>query len=173
MGGELAAVIGTGQTNLAQRLHMSIAEMARQAAERALSDANMNWNDIDAVVLGKTPDIFDGHLFPELFLAGALGAVGKPMIRIHTAGSVGGHTAVQAAHLVQAGLFEKVLTVAYAKESEGDINWSVSGGGIPFYSPLVAGPGGYFAPHIRAYMRRSDAPDHVGIHIAYKGSRFG
>ncbi|NIU06914.1 MAG: thiolase domain-containing protein, partial [Gammaproteobacteria bacterium] len=93
------------------------------------------------------------------------------MIRIHTAGSVGGHTAVQAAHLVQAGLFEKVLTVAYAKESEGDINWSVSGGGIPFYSPLVAGPGGYFAPHIRAYMRRSDAPDHVGIHIAYKDRR--
>jgi hypothetical protein len=24
----------------------------------------MDWNDIDAVVLGKTPDIFDGHYTP-------------------------------------------------------------------------------------------------------------
>jgi acetyl-CoA C-acetyltransferase len=171
MGAQLAAVIGVGQTQLAHRLYMSLAEMTRQAAERALADARMDWNDIDAVVLGKTPDIFDGHLFPELFLAGALGAVGKPIFRIHTAGSVGGHTGIQAAHLVQAGLFEKVLTVTYAKESEGDLNWAVSGGGIPFYSPLVAGPGGYFAPHIRAYIRRADAPDNTGIHIAYKDRR--
>ncbi|MBH25712.1 MAG: acetyl-CoA acetyltransferase [Myxococcales bacterium] len=171
MSGQRAAVIGIGQTQLARRLHMSIAEMTRQAARRALDDAGMDWSDIDAVVLGKTPDIFDGHLFPEHFLADALGAVGKPLLRIHTAGSVGGHTAIQAAHLVQAGLFEKVLTVAYAKESEGDINWAVSGGGLPFYSPLVAGPGGYFAPHIRAYMRRSGAPDHIGVKIAYKDRR--
>jgi len=168
MSGQPAAVIGIGQTRLAQRLKMSIAEMTRRAALRALEDARMSFADIDAVVLGKTPDIFDGHLFPEHFLADALGAVGKPIIRIHTAGSVGGHTAIQAAHLVQAGLFEKVLTVAYAKESEGDINWAVSGGGLPFYSPLVAGPGGYFAPHIRAYMRRTGAPDHIGIKIALK-----
>jgi acetyl-CoA C-acetyltransferase len=81
---------------------------------------------------------------------------------------VGGHTAIQAAHLVGAGVFDKVLTVAYAKESEGDINWAVSGGGLPFYSPLVAGPGGYFAPHIRAYMRRSGAAADTGIRIALK-----
>ena len=166
-----AAVIGCGQTKLAQRLHLSLSDLVREAALKALDDANMAWADIDAVVLGKTPDIFDGHLFPELFFADALGAVGKPLIRIHTAGSVGGHTAIQAAHLVQAGIFDKVLTVAYAKESEGDINWAVSGGGLPFYSPLVAGPGGYFAPHIRAYMRRSGAPADTGIKIAYKDRR--
>lgn len=171
MSGRIAAVVGIGQTRLARRLHMSIAELTRAAALRALADAHMTWDDIDAVVLGKTPDVFDGHLFPEYFLADALGAVGKPIIRIHTAGSVGGHTAIQAAHLVNAGVFDKVLTVAYAKESEGDINWAVGGGGLPFYSTLVAGPGGYFAPHIRAYMRRTGAPDHIGIKIAYKDRR--
>ena len=36
-------------------------------------------------------------------MADALGAVGKPMIRVHTAGSVGGSTALVAASLVQAG----------------------------------------------------------------------
>jgi acetyl-CoA C-acetyltransferase len=39
---------------------------------------------------------------------------------------------------------------------------------IPFSPPLVAGAGGYFAPHIRAYMRRSAAPDHIGILVALK-----
>lgn len=168
MSGRPTAVVGIGQTQLARRLDLSISELVRAAAQKALDDARMDWADIDAVVLGKTPDIFDAHLFPEHFLADALGAVGKPLMRIHTAGSVGGHTAIQAAHLVQSGVFDKVLTVAYAKESEGDINWAVSGGGMPFYSPLVAGPGGYFAPHIRAYIRRTGAPADTGIRVALK-----
>jgi hypothetical protein len=38
---------------------------------------------------------------PELFLADALGAVGKPLLRAHTAGSVGGSTFIVGAHLVE------------------------------------------------------------------------
>ena len=38
-----------------------------------------------------------GVAMPELYLADALGAAGKPMIRVHTAGSVGGSTAIVAA----------------------------------------------------------------------------
>jgi acetyl-CoA C-acetyltransferase len=33
---------------------------------------------------------------------------------------------------------------------------------------MHAGAGGYFAPHIRSYMRRSNAPDHIGILVALK-----
>jgi acetyl-CoA C-acetyltransferase len=33
---------------------------------------------------------------------------------------------------------------------------------------MHAGAGGYFAPHIRSYMRRSGAPDHIGILVALK-----
>ena len=40
---------------------------------------------------------------PELYLSDALGAVGKPMFRVHTAGSVGGTTGIVAASHVQAG----------------------------------------------------------------------
>jgi acetyl-CoA C-acetyltransferase len=39
---------------------------------------------------------------------------------------------------------------------------------FPFQPPMHAGAGGYFAPHIRAYMRRSGAPDHIGIMVALK-----
>ncbi len=57
----------------------------------------MRWQDIDAVVIGKAPDMFEGVMMPELYLADALGAAGKPMLRVHTAGSVGGSTAIVAA----------------------------------------------------------------------------
>ena len=39
---------------------------------------------------------------------------------------------------------------------------------IPFQPTLVAGAGGYFAPHIREYIRRAKAPDHIGIEVAVK-----
>ena len=64
---------------------------------RALDDAEMTWRDIDAVVIGTAPDSFEGVMMPELYLADALGAAGKPIMRVHTAGSVGGSTAIVAA----------------------------------------------------------------------------
>ena len=106
-------------------------------------------------------------MMPELYLADALGAAGKPLFRVHTAGSVGGSTAIVAAQLVQAGIHERVLTVAFEKQSESEAMWALSLP-IPFQPPMHAGAGGYFAPHIRSYMRRSKAPDHIGILVALK-----
>jgi acetyl-CoA C-acetyltransferase len=60
-----------------------------------------------------------------------------------------------------------VLTVAFEKQSEGDAMWALAMK-IPFQPPLTAGAGGYFAPHVRAYIRRSGAPDHVGMLVAVK-----
>ena len=163
-----AAVVGIGQTKHdTKRDDVSIAGLVREAAQRALDDADMTWSDIDAVVLGKAPDMFEGVMMPELYLAEALGAVGKPMLRVHTAGSVGGSTAVVAAHLVQAGIHERVLTVAFEKQSESNAMWALAPK-IPFQPTLVAGAGGYFAPHIREYIRRAHAPDHIGRKVAVK-----
>ena len=166
--GERTAVIGIGQTHhMATRGDVSMAGLVREAAQRALADADMGWDDIDAVVVGKAPDFFEGVMMPELYLADALGAVGKPLLRVHTAGSVGGSTAIVASSLIQSGVHRRVLTVAFEKQSESEAMWALSLP-IPFQAPLVAGAGGYFAPHIRAYMRRSNAPDHIGILVALK-----
>src|SRR5204863_888772 len=112
--------------------------LLREAAGRALEDAQLTWRDIDAVVIGKAPDMFEGVMMPELYLADALGAVGKPMLRVHTAGSVGGSTAVVAASLVEAGVHERVLTVAFEKQSESNAMWALAPK-IPFQPTLVAG----------------------------------
>ncbi len=166
-------MVGIGQTKHdAVRGDVSMAGLVREAALRALEDAELQWSDIDAVVIGKAPDFFEGVMMPEHYLADALGAVGKPILRVHTAGSVGGSTALAAANLVEAGIHERVLTVAFEKQSESEAMWALSLP-IPFSPPLVAGAGGYFAPYIRAYMRRAGAPDHIGMLVAYKDRRNG
>ena len=162
------AIRGIGQTeHSATRGDVSIAGLVREAAERAMADANLDWADIDAVVVGKAPDFFEYVMMPELYLADAIGAVGKPLLRVHTAGSVGGSTAIVATSLVQAGIHDKVLTIAFEKQSETEAMWALSLP-MPFQQALVAGAGGFFAPHVRAYMRRVEAPDHIGILVALK-----
>jgi acetyl-CoA C-acetyltransferase len=165
---ERCAVIGIGQTKArSKREDVSIAGLVREAAVMALDDAGMTFADIDAVVIGKAPDMFEGVMMPELYLAPALGAVGKPMFRVHTAGSVGGSTTLVAAHLITSGVHQRVLTVAFEKQSDSDAMWALSVP-QPFAAPLLAGAGGYFAPIIRAYMRRSGAPNDVGMKVAVK-----
>jgi acetyl-CoA C-acetyltransferase len=159
-----AAIIGVGQTKHAKaRADLSIPGLCREAAGRALEDAGLDWADVEAVVIGKAPDAFEGIMQPELFLADALGAAGKPMLRVHTAGSVGGSTVIVASHLVESGIHGRVLAVAWEKQSEGNAQWGLAGGrsgGI--------GAGGAFAPYIRAYMERSRAPEYIGWQVAVK-----
>jgi acetyl-CoA C-acetyltransferase len=168
-----AAVLGTGQTHhRSKRLDVSMAGLCREAVDRALADAGTSLAQIDAVVVGKAPDLFEGVMMPELYLADALGAVGKPLLRVHTAGSVGGATGLVATSLVQAGVHRRVLAVAFEKQSESNAMWALS---IvpPFAMPVLAGAGGYFAPHIRSYIRRSGAPAHIGAMVAAKDRRNG
>ena len=165
---ELCGVVGIGQMKYAaKRGDHSIASLVREAALRALEDADCAWRDIDAVVIGKAPDMFEGVMMPELYLADALGAVGKPMLRVHTAGSVGGTTAIVAASLVQSGVHERVLTVTFEKQSESNAMWALSSK-RPFSPHINAGAGGYFAPLCRKYIQRSKSPDHIGMLVAYK-----
>ena len=65
-----------------------------------------------------------------------------------------------------------MLAVAFEKQSESNAMWALS---ItpPFSMPVLAGAGGYFAPHIRAYIRRSGAPAHIGAMVAVKDRRNG
>ena len=165
---ELAAVVGVGQTRYrSKRTDVSMAGLVREAADRALADAGLSFDDIDAVILGKAPDMFEGVVMPELYLTDALGCNGKPMLRVHTAGSVGGSTAIVASSYVQSGQFQRVLTVSYEKQSESNAMWALSNP-QPFSPHLNAGAGGYFAPIIREYMGRSNAPYNVGIQVAVK-----
>jgi acetyl-CoA C-acetyltransferase len=164
---ERCAIVGIGQTHFKKRRDdVSIAGLLREAIDRALEDAQLTLKDIDAVVIGKAPDAFEGIVMPELFLADALGVTNKPLLRVHTAGSVGGSTLVVAAHHVIGGIHGTVLAVSWEKQSEGNAQWGLAGGrsgGI--------GAGGAFAPWMRAYIQQSGAPDYIGWMVAVKDRR--
>src|SRR5450432_855217 len=161
---EPCAIVGIGQTeHKTRRWDVSLCGLVREAASRALDDAEMTWSDIDAVVVGKAPDLFEGIMKPELYLTDALGATGKPMFRVHTAGSVGGTTGIVAAHHVETGRHKRVLAVGYQKQSEGNAQFALGSG-----RGASLGAGGAFAPYIRAYIQRSGAPEHIGWKVAVK-----
>lgn len=173
MSKNLAAVLGTGQTKyVAKRHDVTMGGMCREAIDRAMEDAHVGWDDIDAIVIGKAPDLFEGVMQPELPTADALGAVGKPLLRVHTAGSVGGSTSIVGSKLVQSGTHRRVLVVSWEKQSESNAMWALSIP-VPFNKPVGAGAGGYFAPHVRSYIRESGAPDHIGAIVAAKDRQNG
>jgi acetyl-CoA C-acetyltransferase len=162
------AVVGIGQTkHETMRVDVSLNGLVREAVDRAMADADVGWRDIDAIVVGKAPDMFEGTMMPELYLADALAAAGKPVLRVHTAGSVGGSTGIVASHLVTGGIHQRVLVVTYEKQSEANAMWALTVR-MPFQQAIVAGAGGYFAPLIRAYIARSRAPEDTGIRVALK-----
>src|SRR6478672_5861836 len=161
---EQCAVVGVGQTHHKKRRDdVSIPGLLREAALRALEDADMTFADIDAVVIGKAPDAFEGIVQPELFLADALGGAGKPMLRVHTAGSVGGSTFIVGSHLVESRIHERVLAISWEKQSEGNAQWGLAGG-----RSRGIGAGGAFAPWIRAYIEQTGAPEYIGWQVAVK-----
>ena len=157
------AVIGIGQTDYRKRLDLTLDGLVRWAALEALADADLTFADIDAIVIGKAPDALEGVMMPELSLADALGAVGKPIHRVHTAGSVGAATAISGTTMIQSGRYERVLVVCYEKQSEGNATWALSGG-----KSGGQGAGGTFAPWIRSYISRSGAPEDIGWQVAVK-----
>ena len=164
MGHRRAAVVGIGQTKYKRRGDdLSLEGLVREAALRALDDANLTFADVDAFVIGKAPDALEGVMMPELSLCDALGAVGKPIHRVHTAGSVGASTAISAAVMVESGMYDTVLTLGYEKQSEGNATWALSGG-----KSGGQGAGGTFAPWIRNYITKSGAPEHIGWKVAVK-----
>ena len=114
-----AAVIGVGQTKYeSKRRDVSVGGLVREAIDNAMKHANVEWDAIDAVILGKAPDMFEGIVMPELSLADAIGAVGKPVLRVHTAGSVGGSTSVIAATHVTSGNFDTAVSYTHLRAHE-------------------------------------------------------
>ncbi len=161
-------MVGIGQTHhAAARGDVTLGGLVREAAERALLDAQLGWAEIEAVVLGKAPDILEGLMSPELHLADALAAAGKPVFRAYTSGNAGGMAASMGVSLIAAGVHSRVLVVAFEKQSEGS-----SAGAtlqhVPFEARWQGGTGSLFGALCREYIARSGAPAHIGDVAALK-----
>ena len=170
MGKERVAIVGIGQTQAPgdrRATCRSPGSCATRPSGRSTTPS-MTWSDIDAVVIGKAPDFFEGVMMPELYLADALGAVGKPMFRVHTAGSVGGSTAIVASDLIavgppRAGAHRRLREAVRERGHVGAVGVdAVPAADARRCRRLLR------AAHPRRTCARSKAPDHIGILVALK-----
>jgi acetyl-CoA C-acetyltransferase len=91
----------------------------------ALADAGVRMSEIDAVVFPLAPDALIGIGNGERWCIEAIGAQGKPFMRINTGGATG-LTAVQVGYVhVASGLFDKVLVAGADRVSESNSAQSV------------------------------------------------
>lgn len=148
------AVIGAGQTHHARRrTDVTQVGLAREAALRALEDAELTMRDIDSVVVATGPVLFAAVNQPEKWLVDALGARMKPVVRITSGGGTGLAGALAAVNQIKGGFAERVLVVAYDKLSEGALQYSISTLYDPFWGrEFAVGIMGFSAAYWRARM---------------------
>lgn len=150
------AVTGTGQTkHTSRRKDVNMAEMVREAGVRAVEDAGITLKDVDAVVMGSAPEIFEGIGSPENWVGMALGASGKPLLRIHTGGTVGASTTIAGFYHVASGVYDTVLAVAYEKLSDGVAQYGLSACYDPLWDrDFACGAPALVALQSRQYLAR-------------------
>lgn len=112
-------IIGVGQTGfVTRRIDTTFPELVREGADLALADAGLSMAEVGAVVFPLAPDALIGVGNGERWCIEALGAQGKPFMRINTGGATG-LTAVQAGYIhVASGMFDVVLVAGADRVSE-------------------------------------------------------
>ncbi len=128
------AIVGVGQTHHQRRRgDVNVPGLVREAAQRALADANLTMEDIDSVVVASGPVLFAAVNQPEKWVVDAMGARGKPVVRITSGGGTGFAGALAGYYQVAGGFAGRVLVVAYDKLSEGALQYSISSLYDPFW----------------------------------------
>ncbi|MGS0753936.1 hypothetical protein ACVBEH_03790 [Roseateles sp. GG27B] len=148
------AIVGVGQTHhQRRRADVNVPGLVREAVKRALADANLSMDDIDSVVVASGPVLFAAVNQPEKWVVDAIGARGKPVVRITSGGGTGFAGALAAYYQVVGGFAGRVLVVAYDKLSEGALQYSISSLYDPFWGrEFAVGIMGFSAAYWRARM---------------------
>jgi len=106
-------IAGIGETGPLAEDPRSIPEMVLDAAEAALRDAGLDFDDVEAVVTASV-DLFDGLTASNVAITEVAGAVMRPETRIAGDGLC---AAIHAACELRAGACETLLVIAHGKAS--------------------------------------------------------
>ena len=164
------AIVGVGQTHHQRRRgDVNVPGLVREAAQRALADANLTMDDIDSVVVASGPVLFAAVNQPEKWVVDALGARGKPVVRITSGGGTGFAGALAGYYQVAGGFAGRVLVVAYDKLSEGALQYSISSLYDPFWGrEFAVGIMGFSAAYWRARMDALGHTEEAAAHVVVK-----
>jgi acetyl-CoA C-acetyltransferase len=165
------AVIGTGQTkHTRQRDDVNQCELVNEAVVRALADADLRPQDIEAVVLTNM-ELFEGRALPDLWCAeGATGYL-KHCFKIATGGTSGTSGAMAGYYHAASGLFDIVLVVGFEKHSEGQTAGGMALTDPMWDRPVASAAIGNFALSISQYMAARSVTPQQAAKVAVKARR--
>lgn len=146
---QAAGIVGVGQYGYTGAMEETYVELAEIAAKRALDDAGLGMDSIDAVVVSHAPEAFIGIAHPERWLADHIGAAGKPVMRIHTGGATGGSAAQAGYYHVASGRFDNVLVVGAEKIKENSSPQTVLNA---IWDPITEKPFGLNAINMTSFQ---------------------
>ncbi|MBN1289014.1 MAG: thiolase family protein [Actinobacteria bacterium] len=118
-------VIGTGQSKYEDhRNDVNTPELVREAALAAMSDAGITPGDVDAFVIAGASGFPEEISFSENWIGPAIGASGKPLVRVHAGTNVGANATISAFFQVASGAFDVVLAASYNQRTIEDFRFN-------------------------------------------------
>ncbi len=140
--GDAVAIIGAGQADhKSRRLDVNAPELIDEAVQRALNDADMGPDGVDAIVVGNM-EHFEGIHLSDLWSVEGTGGIGKPHLKVATGGTTGSSLAQAAFYLVSSGMFRTVMAAGWERlsDSEGETTTGIVTAFDPIYErPTLAG----------------------------------
>jgi acetyl-CoA C-acetyltransferase len=128
------AIVGVGQTrHSSHREDVNQPELVHEAVRRAIDDAGVSLDDIDAVVTGNM-EMFEGTHQPDMWQVLGNGAWGKPCLRVSTGGTTGATVFSAADQLVASGLHDVVLAIGFEKQQEGHTTGGITAMADPLWA---------------------------------------
>ncbi len=171
--GRHVGIVGVGQTHHSRRrTDVSQAGLVREAVNRALADAKLTIDQIDSIVVASGPVLFAAVNQPEKWVADAIGASMKPLVRITSGGGTGLAGALAGYYQIAGGFADRVLIVAYDKLSEGALQYSISTLYDPFWGrEFAVGIMGFSAAYWRARMELLGHTEEAAAMVAVKNRK--
>jgi acetyl-CoA C-acetyltransferase len=167
--GKRVGIVGTGQTHCrSTRKDVNGQELINEAVVRALDDAGLSRDDIDAIVIGNM-DHFEGTNYVDTWSVDGSGGFMKPIMKVTTGGTTGTTVAMAGYYHAASGLFDKVLAIGWEKNSESDTTGAI----ITAFDPVLDRPtfggavGGLAAAALR-YMASTGATEQDAAMVAVR-----
>ena len=163
------AIVGTGQTlTRSSRKDVSGQELINEAVTRALDEAQLTRNDIDAIVIGNM-DHFEGINYVDTWSVDGSGGYMKPIMKVTTGGTTGTTVAMAAYYHAASGLFDRVLAIGFEKNSESDTTGAIITAFDPVFDrPTFGGAVGGLAVTATRYMHLSGATEEDAARVAVR-----
>ncbi len=172
--GKRVAIVGTGQTHMrSSRKDVNGRELIQEAVARALEDAELTRDDIDAIVIGNM-DHFEGINYVDTWSVDGSGAFMKPIMKVTTGGTTGTTVAMAGYYHVASGLFDRVLAIGWEKNSESDTTGAIITAFDPVLDrPTFGGAVGGLAAWATRYMHLTGATQKDAARVAVRDRRHG